>query len=222
MGISFLPVIIFSVVIGAVVQWTLRSRFAKYSKIGSVRGLTAAQVARDILDQNGLTEVAVEGVKGKLTDHYDPRSKTLRLSEPVFRSTSLAAIGIAAHEAGHAIQHGKAYAPFKARSTFVPVANLGSQLLMPAIIGAFFLHIPALIWVGVFAYSIAVVFSVVTLPVEFNASSRALSIISERGYLTADELGGARKVLSAAAMTYVAATLVAVMTLLAWIGLARD
>ena len=210
------------IVLGFAVQGHVKNQFRKYSKVRSMRGLTAAQVARDILDRNGMQNVPVERVGGKLTDHYDPRKKVLRLSEPVYASTSLAAIGIAAHEAGHALQDANGYAPLKLRSSFAPVAGFASRMLIPLAIGGIFFHITGLIWIGVIGYAAAVVFSVITLPVEFDASRRALAVIGSNGYLTSQEEAGARGVLTAAALTYVAATLIAVMQLLYLIGLARD
>ncbi len=213
---------IIPIVIGFAVQGHVKRQFRKYSKVRSMRGLSAAQVARDILDKNGLTNVPVEGVRGHMTDHYDPRHKVLRLSEPVYQSTSLAAIGIAAHEAGHALQDANGYAPLKMRSALAPVASFGSQWALILAFVGLAIGMLGLFKIGIAFFSFAVLFSIITLPVEFNASKRAMALIKANGYLTQEEEGGAQSVLSAAAMTYVAATLIAVMQLLYMIGLARD
>ena len=200
------------------VKWT----FSHYSKQGNRRGLTGAEVARMILDDNGLTNVPVEQVPGELSDHYDPSSRTLRLSESVYGDTSVAAIGVAAHEAGHAIQHKVGYAALALRSVLVPVASIGSYIgPWMAIIGLG-LGMFGLVYIGIILFSCAVAFSLVTLPVEFNASSRALAILQSNRILDANEIEPTRKVLNAAAMTYVAATLVAVSQLLHFILMAMN
>ncbi|HER19494.1 MAG TPA: zinc metallopeptidase [Chromatiales bacterium] len=199
-----------------------RGAFAKYSKFTTRRGMTGADVARSILQDNGIRDVTVESVRGNLTDHYDPRSKTLRLSEGVYSSASMAAVGVAAHEVGHAIQHQQGYALLGFRSQWVPVANLGGGisifvLILAAIMGGAataFGNTLAIVGVGLFATT--TVFTLVTLPVEFDASRRALATLQTGGYMTPEELGGARKVLSAAAMTYVAAFITSLLTLLYW------
>ena len=213
-----------AIALGLVAQLWVKSAFNKYSRVRSMRGVTGAQVARDILDRNGLKNVPVEAIAGRLSDHYDPKAKVLRLSEGVYGSPSLAAIGIAAHEAGHALQDATGYVPMKLRAGIFPMANLGSQMLWPAVIGGVFLGFKPLLWIGILLYSFAVVFSIVTLPVEFDASRRALAIVTSGGYLSAEEKSGARAVLTAAAMTYVAATLVAVLQLirLLYLGRSRD
>jgi hypothetical protein len=197
-----------------------KGTFRKFSQVTTRRGLTGAEVARAILRDHGITDVRVEPVAGNLTDHYDPGKKVLRLSEGVHDSRSLAAAGVAAHEVGHAIQHARAYGPLKFRSAWVPVANLGSGISMFLIIAAFFLggaatalgQTAAVLGVGLFATT--TVFTLVTLPVEFDASKRALRTLQRGGYMTADELGGARRVLDAAALTYVAAAVTSILTLL--------
>ncbi|MDP8222755.1 MAG: zinc metallopeptidase [Candidatus Lernaella stagnicola] len=194
-------------------QSKVRKAFKKYSQVRAASGMTGAQAARYLLDRAGLQEVAIEPVAGKLSDHYDPRKKVLRLSEGVHGSPSLAALGIAAHEAGHALQDKDNYWPMSVRHALVPVANLGAWSLWPAIIGGFLFGYRPLIDIGIVLYSFAVLFHLVTLPVEFNASSRALALLEGSGALHPQEIGGARKVLSAAAMTYVAATLASVLTL---------
>jgi Zn-dependent membrane protease YugP len=175
--------------------------------------MTGAQVANAIMERNHLN-VAVEPVDGSLTDHYDPRDRTLRLSEDVYGSRSLAAIGVAAHETGHALQHAQHYLPLQIRSNLVPVANFGSTLAMPMfLIGLFLPAASFLMDIGILLFTFAVVFSLVTLPVEYNASSRALQLLSQNGYLAPDEIDSARKVLNAAAWTYVAAAAMAVLQL---------
>lgn len=199
-----------------------KGAFQKYSKYTTRRGMTGAQIAQAILRDNGIANVKVEPVQGNLTDHYDPRSRTLRLSETVYGSSSMAAVGVAAHEVGHAIQHAQAYGPLQFRSAWVPVANLGSGLSFAIIIAAMFLggaatamgHTAAIVGVGLFATT--TVFTLITLPVEFDASRRALLTLQRGGYVTTEELGGAKKVLDAAAMTYVAAAVTSILTLLYW------
>ncbi len=193
----------------------VNSTYNKYSKVRSMQGITGAEAARRILYYSGLGNIQVEHVSGNLTDHYDPRSKVLRLSDSTYSSPSVAAIGVAAHECGHAIQDAEGYSPLKLRSTLVPVANLGSTLGIPIIIlGVILGSNYTLIQIGIWAFSLAVLFQLVTLPVEFNASRRAMSILDSRGILGQEELGMCRKVLSAAAMTYVAAAAASIMQLL--------
>ncbi len=215
------PLLMLAVIIGLIAHQRVKSTFVKYSRVPSSRRLTGAQVARMIAEQNGL-DIRIERIGGNLTDHYDPRERVLRLSEPVYGSTSLAAIGVAAHEAGHAIQDAHGYVPMRIRHALVPAANLGSQMLFPAIIGGFLFGLKPLIYIGIFLYFFAVLFSVVTLPVEFDASRRALKTLADSGYLVGRELDGAKKVLSAAAMTYVAAMLASVINLLRLLILARS
>ena len=193
-------------------QFKVKSTFRKYDGFVARNGATADQVARDILQRGGL-DVTVEHVRGNLTDHYDPRDQALNLSDTVHSSRSLAAIGVAAHEAGHAFQHAQAYAPLQIRASLVPVANFGSMLAFPLVIGGIFLNTPFLAEIGVVLFSFAVLFGLVTLPVEFNASRRAIAILKDGGYLTAEELPAAKKVLDAAAWTYVASALMAVLSL---------
>ncbi|MFT5370329.1 MAG: Zn-dependent membrane protease YugP [Candidatus Latescibacterota bacterium] len=194
-------------------QFRVKSTFSKYSKVVSRRGLRAEQIAHDIL-QRGRVDVDVEHVRGDLTDHYDPRSKILRLSDSVYGSSSLAAIGVAAHEAGHAFQHAQGYFPLSLRSNLVPVANLGSWLGMPLFFIGFMFQSGIMLQIGIVLFSFSVVFGLVTLPVEFDASSRAIRYLRDGGYLTEDEIPMARKVLNAAAWTYVASALVAALHLL--------
>ena len=197
--------IIISALISLFAQFLVNSRFSKYSRVRSRSGMTGAQAAERILQSQGIYDVAIQRVSGKLTDHYDPRNKTLNLSDAVYASTSVAAVGVAAHECGHAIQHARGYAPLSFRSALVPVANIGSQLSwLFIILGIFFGGSHTLIMIGILMFSAAVLFQLVTLPVEFNASGRALKLLSETGILQKDEVSDTRKVLSAAALTYVA------------------
>ena len=207
--------IILSALISLFAQFLVNSRFSKYSRVRSRSGMTGAQAAERILQSQGIYDVAIQRVSGKLTDHYDPRNKTLNLSDAVYASTSVAAVGVAAHECGHAIQHARGYAPLSFRSALVPVANIGSQLSwLFIILGSFFGRSHTLIMIGILMFSAAVLFQLVTLPVEFNASGRALKLLSETGILQKDEVSDTRKVLSAAALTYVAAATTAVLQLL--------
>lgn len=205
-----------------------RGAFARFSKVPSASGISGAQAARAILHSVGL-EVDVEPVPGSLTDHYDPRKRVLKLSEPVYSGRSVAALGIAAHEAGHAIQHARGYAPLVARNFVFPVVGLGSRMAMPLftiglVISMFARHPygPALMLVGIIAFSAVVIFQLVTLPVELNASKRALVLLTRQGMITQEEAGPVRKVLNAAALTYVAAAIQAILTLVYMILRSRD
>lgn len=207
--------ILISVVIAMVAQYKVKSTYSKYSRVRSDLGLTGAQVAQKILNMNGIYDVSIQHIAGDLTDNYNPRNKVLSLSDAVYNSTSIAAIGVAAHECGHAIQHDVGYAPLLIRNTIAPVVNIASSLSWIFIAaGLFFGMSPTLIDVGIIMFSLAVLFELITLPVEFNASGRALTILSDSGMLYPDETAGAKKVLSAAAMTYVASALTAVLQLL--------
>ncbi|MFH1862796.1 MAG: zinc metallopeptidase [bacterium] len=196
-------------------QMKVRNTFSKYSKVKSLRGHTGAEVARALLDMRGLGDVKVEATPGSLSDHYDPRTRKLRLSEGVHDSVSVAALGIAAHETGHALQHADQYGPLMLRSTLVPVASFGTFLAFPLfLIGFFFANtVGWLMDVGIIFFCVAVLFSLVTLPVEFNASARAMALLREGGYLNEKELPHARAVLNAAAWTYVAAATMAISQL---------
>ena len=208
--ILVLPMIIFSMIASAKVN----SAFKKYSSVMSARRLTGAQAAFEILRYYGITNVRIERVSGKLTDHYDPKTNVIRLSDSVYNSTSVAAIGVACHEAGHAAQYAESYVPIRIRNTIFPVASLGSKAGIPlAMIGLLF-NLQILAIAGVVFFSAAVLFQLATLPVEFNASRRALKVISEIDLLSETEKTGAKKVLSAAAMTYVAALAVSLANLL--------
>lgn len=194
----------------------VNSTFQRYAKVRSMSGMTGAQVARKILDRNGLTNIPVEHVSGNLSDHYDPSAKVLRLSDSTYNSVSVAAIGVAAHECGHAIQHKEGYGPLKLRTAIVPAANIGSRLGVPIILlGLFFGGGGSfLVNLGIWVFSLAVLFQIVTLPVEFNASNRALVMLEDYGVLGLDEKKKAKSVLSAAAMTYVAAAASSILQLL--------
>lgn len=210
-----LPCVIFAMAASA----NVNSTFKRYSKELSRRHLTGAEAAQRVLSANGVSGVRFERVSGNLTDHYDPRSNVIRLSDDVFGSTSIAAIGVACHEAGHAVQYAKGYAPIKLRAAIIPVTNFGSRLAMPLILlgllfsaGSYFGD--TMVYLGIACFGLSVLFQLVTLPVEFNASRRALQAIESNELLTEEEYRGARKTLTAAAMTYVAATAVALAQLL--------
>jgi uncharacterized protein len=211
------PAIIFSFY----AQMKISSTFKKYLRVRSNSGTTGAQAARRILDNNGLYNVPIDVSRGHLTDHYDPRHRVLRLSSDVYYGDSVASIGVAAHEAGHAIQHHESYAPLAIRNSLVPIANIGSNFSWILIILGFVMGASGLINLGILLFTAAVLFQIITLPVEFNASSRALNQIESNGILYSEEMHGAKKVLSAAALTYVAATLVAISQLLRLLILAR-
>ena len=207
--------IIIAAIISLIAQWRVNSAFSKYSRVASMSGMTGAQAARMILQSNGINDVSVQRISGKLTDHYNPSTKVLNLSESVYGSTSVAAIGVAAHECGHAIQQARGYFPLSLRTALVPVANIGSQLSWVFIIvGAILSFNQTLITIGIIMFSAAVLFQLVTLPVEFNASARALEQLESNGILYRDEVSQTRKVLSAAALTYVAAAATAILQLL--------
>ncbi|HNR50663.1 MAG TPA: zinc metallopeptidase, partial [Deltaproteobacteria bacterium] len=194
-------------------QFKVKSTYSRFSKVSTYRGITGAQAAREILRSAGVHDVDIELTRGFLSDHYDPRSRVLRLSESVYAGDSIASVGVAAHEAGHAIQHAHGYAPLKLRSALVPVSSLGSNLAWPLLIIGFIFMAQSLILAGIIFFSLAVLFQIVTLPVEFNASSRALQALPASGILSDSEVAGARKVLTAAALTYVAAATAAVLQL---------
>lgn len=209
--------VLIGVVLSLVASGRVKSTFSKYSQVRNSRGITGAQAAEQVLHTAGIYDVRIEHVGGNLTDHYDPRTKVLRLSDSVYGQTSVAAVGVAAHECGHAIQHAKGYGPLKLRSTLVPVANFGSKLAWPLIIFGLFISGESsrlLINAGIIAFLGAVVFQLVTLPVEFNASNRAIRMIADSGMMYGEEIKGAKKVLSAAALTYVSSAATAILQLL--------
>ena len=208
-------------VISIIASANLKRTYKKYSEVTNRKGLTAQSVARDILYRSGITDVTIEAVRGELTDHYSPAEKVLRLSESTINSTSIAAIGVAAHECGHAIQHKNGYWPLKLRNAAVPLANIGSSLSIIVIMIGLILGFMKLARVGVFLFLFVVLFELITLPVEFNASKNAMQILEYDGILTGDELTGAGKVLKAAALTYVAALLSSLLQLLRLVLLTR-
>lgn len=231
---STFVLIIPALILSVWAQAKVRSAYAKYSQVPNIKGLTGSDVAQYILRDAGITvsptpeafprgtACGLAAIPGKMTDHYDPRDLTVSLSEDVFRGRSIAALGIAAHEVGHAIQHAKAYAPLSLRNVVYPVCSLGTTLAWPLFILGFFMRLPQFMGIGILLFTFAVFFTVLTLPVEFNASRRALRLLEAGGYLDAEELAGARKVLSAAAMTYVAAAAMAILNLVRMLALSRD
>lgn len=212
--IYYLILIVPAILITLLAQLKVKTTFSKYSRVASSRGITAQQAVQQVLSSNGISGVRIERIAGNLTDHYDPRTNVIRLSDNVYDSTSIAAIGVAAHEAGHAVQHALDYGPIKLRNAIIPVCNFGSQLAWPLLFIGLIFNFSFLVSAGIFLYSLAVLFQLVTLPVEFNASSRAVKALDEGYLLTQEELPGAKRTLSAAAMTYVAALLLSVAQLL--------
>lgn len=200
--------------IALMAQILVKSSFHRYAKVLNARGISGAQAARFILNSNGVFDVRIEQTRGNLSDHFDPRAKVIRLSEQVYHNHSIAAIGVAAHEAGHALQYAEGYLPIRFRNAFIPISNFGSLLSWPLILCGFVLSFSPLIVFGIILFSTVTVLQLLTLPVEFNASRRALAILKKEQILAEDELFGARRVLTAAAMTYVAALLVSIMQLL--------
>ena len=192
----------------------VKSTFSKYSGVHNSRGMTGRDAAREILDKNGLYSVGIEHVAGDLTDHYDPRANVIRLSDATYNSSSVAAVGVAAHEAGHAVQHAVGYTPIKLRNAFVPVVNIGSSLSMPLFILGLIMGREGLAFAGIVLFSAVLIFQLITLPVEFNASHRALVVLDSSGMLAPDEVKQAGKVLKAAAMTYVAGVAATALQLL--------
>lgn len=209
-GFIMIPVFIFAVYC----QIKVKNAFNRYSKVRNRRGMTGADAAYKLLMINGITDVRIKQIGGSLTDHYDPRTKEICLSQTVFNSTSVAAIGIACHEAGHACQHAQGYAPLKLRNAVIPATRIGSFLGVPLALIGMFLYSDVLIYAGIILYSAVALFQFITLPVEFNASKRALDTIEANGFLEGEEYKGAKKVLTAAALTYVAALASALATLL--------
>ncbi len=214
-----------ALLIAGYAQYKVKSTFNHYSEVYSSSGLTGAEVARDIMRKSNINDVPVQQVSGKLSDHYNPEKKVLNLSNDVFNSSSISAIGVAAHEAGHAIQDAQGYKPLSLRASLVPAASLGSNLGLPMAIFGFFIRADFLILTGFVLFTAAFLFHLVTLPVEFNASNRAIAQLKNNSYLSSEEVKGAKKVLRAAAFTYVAATLVALVNLLRILvlfGMGRD
>lgn len=228
---DYMGLLIIAAVITLFASAKVKSTFKKYAKVASMRGITGAQAANKILQENGLGDIQIRPVKGRLTDNYNPTNRTLNLSESVFANTSVAAIAVAAHECGHAIQHKEGYSPMIWRAKLVPAANIGSKLGIPIIMLSWMLglnfrmadgSIFSLASIGIWLFSLSILFQLVTLPVEFDASARALKIIESNGTLEGVEMKGAKKVLTAAALTYVAAAASAVMQLIRLILINND
>ena len=217
----YIVLVVPTLILSMLAQLMVKSTFSRYSRIKCSRPVTGRDAASLLMRRNNIGNVAIEQVGGSLTDHYDPRSKKLRLSDPVYAQSSIAAVGVAAHEAGHAIQHALGYGPLGLRSSLVPVANIGSMAGPLLAVAGLFLDFPLLINIGILLFSGAVLFYLVTLPVEFNASSRAMQLLKSENVLTKEELQGVRKVLTAAAMTYVASALTAIMSLIRLVLLSR-
>jgi Zn-dependent membrane protease YugP len=212
-----LPVLVFSIW----AQYKVSNSFKKYSGQRTLNNITGAEAAQEVLRHAGVSDVKIERVKGNLSDYFDPRTNVIHLSENVYDTASVAAVGVAAHEAGHAIQYASAYAPIKLRSAIIPVTNIGSRLSVPLIIMGMFLGMTGLINIGIILFSAVVVFQLITLPVEFNASHRAITILGESGLLADDELSASKKVLSAAALTYVGALALSLVQLIRFISISQ-
>ena len=213
--------VIIGVILSLIASAYVKRSFNKYAKVRVMSGMTGAETAERILQLSGIYDVKVVHIPGELTDHYNPTKKELALSDSVYHSNSISAVSVAAHECGHAVQHAKDYAPIRVRSALVPIANFGSRVSWFFIIAGLMFSIRILVPIGIVLFCAAVLFQIVTLPVEFNASSRALHILEDNGLVTADELGGSKRVLRAAAMTYVAAAATAILQLLRLILIAR-
>ncbi len=221
---TYFVYIVPALIVTMIAQFRVKSTFEKYSRISTARNMTGAQAASSVAQFGGAPGVQVQRISGSLTDHFDPRDNTISLSDQVYASTSIAALGVAAHEAGHAIQHAQGYLPNKIRTVLVPITNFGSRLAVPLIIVGLFLPVQYdfVVNLGIALYSFAVLFQLATLPVEFNASFRAIRALDEADILYPDELEGAKKVLRAAAMTYLAASFTAIMSLLRLLVLAGN
>lgn len=216
--------VIIAAVLSLIAQANISRTFNKYAQIGTRSGMSGAEAARLMLNRNSIHDVNIHAIRGNLTDHYNPRDKSLALSEPVYGSSSIAAVGVAAHECGHAIQHDQQYGPLMLRSALVPITNIGSRLSIPILLIGMLLNSTTgdlFIQIGIIAFSLTTAFALLTLPVEFNASKRALAILSANHVLTEDEVRATRKVLNAAAMTYVAAAAGSILQLLRLILLSR-
>lgn len=210
----YLLLVVPAMILSIVAQFGVKSTYRKYSGVANARGLTGAAAAQAILSYYGITDVRIERIAGNLTDHFDPKAKVIRLSDGVFGSSSVAAVGIACHEAGHAAQHAESYLPIQVRNAILPACRIGSTLGIPLAILGYFLGFQPLITIGLALYAVIFIFHLVTLPVEINASRRAIRVIDETNLLYDDELGGAKSVLRAAAMTYVASMIVSLANLL--------
>ena len=218
---TFFLLVVPAMIFAAWAQFKVSSSFKKYSRERTTNGITGLQAAQEILRRAGIHDVRVERIQGHLTDHFDPRSNVIRLSDSVYDASSVAAVGVAAHEAGHAIQYAQGYAPMKVRAAIIPVTNLGSKLAMPLIFLGFLLQMLGLMYVGIILFSTVALFQLVTLPVEFNASGRAVAALEGNAMLTSYELQGSKKVLTAAALTYVAALAMSLAQLLRFLAMAR-
>jgi len=218
MGPSIL-ILLPAVILAIYAQYKVRSIYTRYARVGTANGTTAAQAAKRILEGAGISDVAIKGIKGSLSDNYDPRGKALRLSDP--ESISVAAVGVAAHEAGHAIQHAHGYRPLSLRTAIVPIANFGSQIALPLFFIGLIFRYQAFVTFGILAFSLAVLFTLITLPVEFDASRRAVVALRETALVTEEELGAVKEVLFAAALTYVAAAAMAALQLLMLLSVKR-
>ncbi|MGE5629355.1 MAG: zinc metallopeptidase [Solirubrobacterales bacterium] len=219
---SSMIILIPAMLFAAWAQFKVSSTFDKYSKVNSINGYNGSEAARMLLDGNGLYDVPVELIEGKLSDHYDPKNRVMRLSKDVFYGTSVASIGVAAHETGHAIQHKDSYSPLMIRNSIVPVVNFGSNLSWVLFFIGFIFSFQVLLRAGIILFTSVVIFQLITLPVELNASKRALAILGSRNILYGEEINGAKRVLDAAALTYVAATLMALAQLLRMIVLSNS
>ncbi len=206
--------VIFALILSLFASFGVNATFNKYKKQRTQRGISGADAARRVLDMNGLQHIKIERISGNLTDHYDPRAGVIRLSDATYDDDSVAAVGVAAHEAGHAVQHAVGYAPIKIRNSIIPVVNIGNALSMPLFVFGLILGMTGLSYLGVFLFSFTLIFQLVTLPVEFNASRRAIAILDGSMMLYEDEIGPAKKVLKSAAMTYVAAVAATALQLL--------
>jgi len=222
MDIYYLILVVPTLIFSMIAQFMVKSTFSKYSNVRCSKNITGQDAASLLLRDNSINDVAIEPVQGSLTDHYDPGAKKLRLSEPVYAQPSIAAVGVAAHETGHAIQHARHYGPLVLRSTLVPVANIGSSAGPWLAIAGLALSFDILINIGLLLFGGAVIFYIITLPVEFNASARALAILKSGNVLSTEELKGVKKVLTAAALTYVASALTAIMNFLRLFLLSRS
>jgi Zn-dependent membrane protease YugP len=211
---TYMLIMLFAIGLGAATQAYIRSAYRRWSEVPLATNKTGAEVARAMLNEAGLSDVEIRPTGGQLTDNYDPRSRTLNLSQGVYDGRSVAAAGVASHEAGHAVQHARAFAPAAVRSALVPAANLGSQLAWPMILFGFWFRFSGLVTLGIVFFGAAVLFQVVTLPVEFDASRRAMASIRGNMMIPPEQAAGARSVLTAAALTYIAATLISIVQLL--------
>ena len=211
---TYLVLVMPAIIFALIAQGMVTSTFNKYAKVATRCGMTGQQAARMILEENGIHDVRIEHISGELNDHFDPRAGVIRLSDATYASTSAAAVGVAAHEAGHAVQHARQYTPIQIRMAIIPITNIGSKLTFPLILIGALLSLPSLVYVGIAFFALSTVFQLVTLPVEFNASKRAMKALRACGRMDSDELTASRKVLTAAAMTYVAALAVSLMQLI--------